>query len=566
MFAFIMLWFFSFIGLGKFALQISSAASVKTPEREDIGRDALFGAILVTMLSLGINFRFAISPFIAAAILCTGLLCFLFHAKYLLRAIGFKNLIGLLIAAIFIGHLGAVTKLFPLDTAIYHLQSIRWIRESPVVAGLANLEGKLGFNSVWFSLAAAMSSPGMAAKGAFLINAVFLLIYLSILQNACGNYKDRGSIPYSSWFIAATVFPVISEFILSRHAVYPSTDAPGMLLFFILIFYALKAHEKSNPAEYAGFIFMLALWAFVIKMSALIYFLAALAALVYAGFKTPPFLRSRSNQIFLLAAFFLGLLWSLKGLTTSGCLFFPNSWGCLSQLEWRVPDAILRGEIEVIRGWAKKPYFQPGEQTLHNWQWLKPWLQEAWKNLSFRYCCGMVVIGIVLALKKTAGQKKPDRLYGILALISIAGIIFWFANAPDPRFGMGYLGTLGALILSFAIQRLMSAYSSPIQKRSLMIFILLSLLPALSMVRPQKLNRWSWPQIKEASYHQEQNKHGVKVNIPDQKMLCWDTPLPCAPFLRAELRTHDQNADSKLPVMYFYADGTYPKEVRDLSL
>src|SRR5688500_16524798 len=36
------------------------------------------------------------------------------------------------------------------DTGFYHAQAVRWINEYPAVPGLANLHGRLAFNSSWF--------------------------------------------------------------------------------------------------------------------------------------------------------------------------------------------------------------------------------------------------------------------------------------------------------------------------------------------------------------------------------------------------------------------------------
>ena len=68
------------------------------------------------------------------------------------------------------------------DTDLYHLQTIKWIEKYPVVPGLANLHGRIGFNNNIFTLFALTSFEGVFNQEIYSIHlSFFLLLYYILL-------------------------------------------------------------------------------------------------------------------------------------------------------------------------------------------------------------------------------------------------------------------------------------------------------------------------------------------------------------------------------------------------
>jgi hypothetical protein len=74
------------------------------------------------------------------------------------------------------------------DIQGYHLQAVRWAAEFGSVPGLANLHGRLGFNSALDPLAALLSSPGGLWLGREYVNGAIVIITLAVLlQGTAGS-------------------------------------------------------------------------------------------------------------------------------------------------------------------------------------------------------------------------------------------------------------------------------------------------------------------------------------------------------------------------------------------
>jgi hypothetical protein len=75
------------------------------------------------------------------------------------------------------------------DIQTYHLQAVRWAAEFGSVPGLANLHGRLGFNSALHPLAALLSSPGGSWLGREYVNSLIVTITLAILIQGIASYS-----------------------------------------------------------------------------------------------------------------------------------------------------------------------------------------------------------------------------------------------------------------------------------------------------------------------------------------------------------------------------------------
>lgn len=545
---FIILWCFSLTGYGYLFLNQCIPAYKNNSDSEKTALAILCGCICIVFFSLTLNFWFPVTQSIATLFFGIGLIMFVLQVKKIAPALTLPGLLVIITIAIYMNHLAAHTVKFPLDTAVYHLQAVRWTAESRVLPGLANLEGKLGFNSIWFPLAAALGSLGMESRGPFIINGLLFIAYALLLLSAYQKFKTDHKPTLSLCFITGSVFIVIYELLLKREILYPSNDVPLLLLMLSMSYLALKNSETGQVQKSFPVIMLLCLMALMIKLSSVLPFAILLVLSFYFNVTASEKDTNNSSLIFVLFLMFLTVAWLLRGVILSGCLFYPSTFGCFSGVKWRVPQTSLIGEIDVIRQWARVPFYAEGDKALQAWNWLKPWLSDFLSQLSIRFNLALLFIGACLMLKNIKAIKISKTTV-VIFLIALASVIFWFLNAPALRFGLPYIHILCLIPFSLGFEAFLKPRSSREKKNWLRFFIFLSCLPVLMTLRVEHLSTWHWPKVKDQAYNAVENPYSTRINVPHDKMLCWTIPLPCAPFLREDLRTETKNDK---PDMFFY--------------
>lgn len=147
------------------------------------------------------------------------------------------------------------------DTAAYHLQSIRWINEFPVVKGLANLYPQLGFNQSYFGFLAFLNFYPFFTHGFSLGSPIFFLIINILLIE---KMKEK--------FIGIGILAFL--FFLSAHPAGSIMFSPtpdlivGYIQLIVLIYLITISAEEKIFSDNLGLLFLLLTTIFTIKLSA----------------------------------------------------------------------------------------------------------------------------------------------------------------------------------------------------------------------------------------------------------------------------------------------------------
>src|ERR1700741_5010153 len=97
----------------------------------------------------------------------------------------------LFLPCLFFAALNALTNGYCHDTLLYHLAAVRWVADFGSVPGLANLHGRLGFNTALHPLAALFGSPFGIAVGREFVNPVIVVSAgAALLQSIRLNGKE----------------------------------------------------------------------------------------------------------------------------------------------------------------------------------------------------------------------------------------------------------------------------------------------------------------------------------------------------------------------------------------
>lgn len=519
-------------------------------------------AVLGTLANI-LNFFWPVSPWLSLVLLALGWLLFLLERRHIRDTVSrawshriwtFILLVGLLLL------LGALItrqgRDLPHDAGLYHLQSVKWITQSPLPFGLANLHWRFGFNSLWFSAAAALEVPGLESRSAFIINALLFSVYGVAVALAARRLLARDARPSVVFllFSAAAWISMSQDGIMRDSMVGSAAPDFAVAILTLLSTYLVIGglESKANLDWYAVASWLVATVAILVKLSSL----PLLAGpMVLLGRKWSLCRTGAGLALRKLAPAALGTTgvllapWVARGFVASGYPAFPISLGRLPFADWTVPMPVLDFERRLIESWARQPG-RPADEVLANWNWLQPWFDQFATTRTAREVLVVLLAGIVLwfmaAPRRLVSLSLTDSLAPAIA--PSAGIAYWFLAAPDPRFGIGYLWALALVILASGASSARTAYLSgwPRSDRKLAIlavavlvsFGLFTTVKYWGLPSAQALRTWpEIPKVDPKKANENVTQDGFRLVHPGPSGQCWDHALPCTPYFERDWQT-----------------------------
>ena len=227
-------------------------------------------------------------------------------------------------------------------------------------------------------------------------------------------------------------------------------------------------------------------------------------------------------------------------------IVFPVGWSCVAALPWTPPIADIASFATSITAWARSPNAHFWEAAT-GWAWVKDWPSVMLAHRPFiskaSWSFAMVVgIGIAIALVdrilikagRLGSLSGPGRSIIVYAiLISCLGNLFWFLTAPDPRFGIGFMLVMPALLLAAGMRGL--SVDGPLVRclvNHLVLFGFIFVCAGLFVkhqwaIASKAIN--TWPSIPYVPVAQQDFGLSLLVHVPIKGDQCWDAPRPCAP-------------------------------------
>ncbi|GFK93673.1 hypothetical protein NNJEOMEG_01507 [Fundidesulfovibrio magnetotacticus] len=441
------------------------------------------------------------------------------------------------------------------DTGLYHLHSVRWAAEHPLVTGIANLHDRLGFNSVFFLHAALFDGlffPGDSAWGAA---AFFRLLAVAHLAFTA---LDQAS-PVRARAFAAAALPYVAWRCLEAMPSLGYDETPQLLALLAALELLRAPAARLADLGRAGCLLpcWLALWA---SVTALTVKLSMAPAVVFFG---APFLlaawkggvlRGRLLAWGLLPAVAAVAAYLGRNVLATGWLFYPVPVARLD-VPWAVDRADLVNHTwNWILSWARAPGRTPPEVLGRGLEaWLPAWwnanrgqpgVQAVWWGL------GVLGLRAALALAAPSRRKETEpgaaagllatlagrvRLETLCALGMAASIVWWFLGAPDPRFidvlQAGFLAACLALLASTG-----GILAAGLPTAALAAALAFAWLNCPTTFRadvsaPAAL-RDAFPRPAYETVTARGRDRTVDVLAPLDTDMCWNAPLPCTPYPR----------------------------------
>lgn len=333
------------------------------------------------------------------------------------------------------------------DTGLYHAQMIHWIETYRAIPGLGNLADRLAFNSSWLVLSALFSFAFLSVQSFHSLNGLLAVLMTAY---ALGRFEGlfKGKLGLSN--LAAIALPFLLRRIFSLELSSPGTDLPAALLVWVVITISLAKIDEGSLAQrdhHYWLALILALFAVTIKLSVL------LILLLPAYFQ---FRQARPAQpVALASAAGLSALilfpWMARSFVLSGYLVYPLWQINIAQPDWQIPAGNVRGTAAWIRSWAKIATNQrEWVESLPVSAWLPIWYQNLVSLdrqvmiLNVASVLPLAGLAVFQILKNGLARVLRSPLAWVYFCL-LAGIGFWFFQAPAPRFGYGFLAMFPVL-------------------------------------------------------------------------------------------------------------------------
>ena len=427
------------------------------------------------------------------------------------------------------------------DTGLYGAQAVRWFITYPLVPGLANLIGQLGFNSSVFLCIAALDQGPWRDFAHHLFAGLLIAAFFAPMIPAAIRIFQSESDSSIDWFLTLLFIPA-TILATTGKIVGTNTDLPTTVVCLVAIALLFRALEEGSPqaatadskARYLLIAMALFSQAVTFKISSIVFALLGWTISAWKFWSLSRTTPSRKRHLVwaVILSALIVLPWIGRGLLLSGYPFFPSTVLPMAA-DWKVPTAITQGQADFARSFARVPELNGA--YAHGWNWLRSWFRELireregfWIPLLF------AVLGCVAGIMRRMRQDRNSLPQWIwLLLPSLGGLIFWFLEAPAIRFGEPAIWTAGATLGTLAaVHWLKRPVTTRIALVGLVLLTAWAAHPRLfwgSYFRPSAGVR-AFLRVPEATVVQHKTISGLMVNVPVETNQCWNAPLPCSPY------------------------------------
>ncbi|MDP9052708.1 MAG: hypothetical protein M3N93_00150 [Acidobacteriota bacterium] len=415
------------------------------------------------------------------------------------------------------------------DMALYHLQTLRWYREFPIVLGLGNLHGRLSFNSTLL-LIDALTDHVRVRWIPNLLFATFIWISLFIrfrtvqsLQGATEG-EVRRRIEYWYLVIVLGITGLLPRLWGETWAINADIVAAYLIMYWVAL--SLR-YADSDLASKVSLLLLTSSLAMSVKISAAPLLVLTFLTIVMSFKVAGKYVRRPS-----IVAGLLLIPWMARGLLLSGCALYPVRQTCAFNLPWAESPDMVYDEYISIRSWARLEWEGHFTKALHDWNWVGPWMKSNWRQPLPAFLVMGAVLGLAAFLFNSSMANSMSREIKLLCIAMGGCVAFWFLSAPDIRFGTGFLFSAATLWMSLACAawlRNPHLYSRTMAMPA--TFMALGALIAMRTIyfRPE-YTLFAIPKVEAYRINVGERK---SIWVPANGNECWDHPLPCTPYVNA---------------------------------
>ncbi len=453
------------------------------------------------------------------------------------------------------------------DSGMYHIPVLEWSKAHAIVPGLANLHGRLAFNSSSLLYAAMVDHGPWSGRSFHITNSLLLVMFgVQSLLAWTRLLSQRGARPQSADVLDAVLFIPVLAVLVGGEISSLETDVPVALM---LLLAASRIHrsladrtdaDALRRSHFAAVALLLGATVCV-KLSSVVLAGALFVAALWVYW--PALTRARVAMTgAVLTPVAMGLVWMARGVVLSGYPVYPATLFGFA-VPWRVSAEQASAEANWIR--------MSGHELNHNrivagYDWLVPWAKEISSDIRFAFLVPVpliaaLIVGLIALLRwrRRPESARSEPSAWVLLIPVVIGATFWFFASPHPRFGMGPMW-LGAALTSALWFRTLA--DDDIGRRrqmrrvgfSLAALSLAGVLALATLTKGGTTGRRAggakaigglvflpgpdfgfhpMPKPVLVSYT---TASGLRLAVPKDNNLCWRGPLLCTPHPAPNLR------------------------------
>ena len=324
------------------------------------------------------------------------------------------------------------------DSDLYHAQSIRWIEEYGVVAGLGNIHVRFAYNSSFFALSALYSMRDIAGAPIHAVNGfIALLLSVETLEVFFRNRVDN--LRLSDFARLGAVYYLT---LIYRDIVSPASDYCVMcVIFYIIIRWLSYIEEDRQDAAPYALLCVLCVYGITLKLTAgAILLLAAKPAYMLLKEKSYKEIAS-----YIIMGTIVILPWMARTALISGYLLYPFPALDVLDVDWKIPKAKVCLDAAEIKTWGRG-LNNAALVDLPVSKWFLQWFNALSALGKFFILLDILCIAIfaifltTYAIKIMRKRNVSDMADKLLVIAAVASsYLFWQLSAPLLRYGYAYV-------------------------------------------------------------------------------------------------------------------------------
>ena len=357
------------------------------------------------------------------------------------------------------------------DAALYHLPYVSYLNEHKIIFGLNFIHFRFATTSIIQYLSAFNYNLLFGINGISVPLSIFALTIIFYFWERIFFFIKKKNYDLEFFFILFS--SIFIAYKMNRYSGY-GNDNTTHLLYFFLISLLLNSDYKKN----FDLISYIVIFIFLNKNT---YILTLLIPVIYF-FKHKLYI----NKSLIIKKFFspytlLLFLWLLKNIIISGCIIYPLTNSCFTNLEWTESKKNIQQESTAGEAWAKGwPQFNGNlnqKEFNKDFNWIESWSKVHLKkvfNILIPYILFLIIISglIIFSKNKNTILRKDNDLKLVILLNSIFVLIF-FLKFPLLRYGTSYLVSLIILLFLTCINNFNYSIVNRLSK-ILVVFIILT--------------------------------------------------------------------------------------------
>lgn len=545
------------IGYGSFAKIIF----LNKKNNYELGFLGLFGYLILYFISSTINFFSNLNIYLITIIYLIGVLFFIINLIF--KKLDKKSLIIFFSILLLFSPLGIIAEPNE-DFFFYYQPYINYITSSKIIFGVVNINNTLAFstNSLYDIIVLFKINQFFENSLSIPILIFYILFLTYLIENL---FKKINIFYFVVLFLSIVSFSKLRDF---------GTMLPPQLLMILIFCITYSLYTKQEEKSFLDKIIVLLVLAIILRFNSIIITPLIFLILITNYRYVFKFILKSKRLVFftfLVLSFFV-----TKNIINSGCIVYPVSILCISDLNWSSNIKVTTQKYNKLKSDSKGwPFYAKEVFNIEDkfvWQnlekenfysyniysktspffWGKYWLMDPnYKKIVNLFLLSLFVY-LFLSISKN-GKIEKEKINNVnfiylLATITLISTL-WFLLSPQMRYG-GYFCFIifFSLIISFLNEKF-------VKKNHIFNFILL-IIVAISYMNIKNLNRISndflnkkflnfpWPntyilhqnidfvevkQNQTTFYKRLKTNKLVFDNGKNSILMCGDIKFPCIP-------------------------------------